>query len=160
MYATCRTIGSLRDFANLSFLVPKDFHPPMQLPPTLVFHDNKTNASDASVYVDNLLPPWLRGTSLSRHYHSAMSPEYLEGVYRDFTGPDHTGIIHTTPSMQSVISFMFTSLKSIVAYYQSYRVSTFENLVVSFSMVFAQINVIIFSAAGGLDETSKSGDCF
>jgi len=102
MYATHPIIGSLRDFRNLSFLIPKDFHPPMQIPPTLVFHDNKTNASDAATYVDSLLPPGLRGTGLSRHYHSLMSSEYLEQVYSDFTGPYPSGIIHTTPSMQSV----------------------------------------------------------
>jgi len=31
MYATQPIIGPLRDFANLSFLIPKDFHPPMQI---------------------------------------------------------------------------------------------------------------------------------
>jgi len=105
MYATQPIIGSLRDFANLSFLIPKNFHPPMRIPPTLVFHDNKVNASDAAIYIDNLLPPGLRGTGLSQHYHSAMSTEYLDRVYCEFTGPDPSGIIHTTPSMQSVSSY-------------------------------------------------------
>ena len=104
MYAMQPIIGSLQDFGNLSFLIPKNFHPPMQIPPTLVFHDNKLNVSDAAAYVDNLLPLGLHGTGLSRHYHSAMSAEYLEQVYCDFTGPYPSGIIHTTPSMQSVSS--------------------------------------------------------
>jgi hypothetical protein len=106
MYATHPIIGSLRDFGNLSFLIPKKFHPPMIIPPTLVFHDNKVNASDAAAYVDNLLPPSLRGRGLSQHYHSAMSPEYLEQVYREFTGPNPHAIIHTTPSMQSVSPYL------------------------------------------------------
>jgi hypothetical protein len=102
MHATQPIIGTLHDFGNLSFLIPKNFHPPMQIPPMLVFHDNKINASDAATFLDNLLPPGLCGTGLLQHYHSVMSAEYLKKVYREFTGPDPSGIIHTMLSMQSV----------------------------------------------------------
>jgi superfamily II DNA helicase RecQ len=105
MYATHQIVGALSDFRNLSFLLPSNFafHPPMEIPPTVIFHDNIKECSNAATFVDNLLPMGLRGLGLVKHYHGLMSQDYLERTYQDFQA-GHCRILHTCPGMESASS--------------------------------------------------------
>jgi hypothetical protein len=160
MYATQLIIGFLCNFASLSFLILKNFHLPMQIPSTLVFYDNKVNVSDAAIYIDNLQPPVLCDTGLSQHYHNTMSIKHLDQVYCEFTGPDPSGIIHTTPSMQSVSLYCCWQLSFAFKLTNIYRALTLESLAVLSNMAYVLINVIISSVMDELHETSETRVCF
>jgi superfamily II DNA/RNA helicase len=85
-YATHEAVGSLTDFRNLWFLLPANFnfHPPMQIPPTAIFHDDIKECSNATRFVKNLLPISLRNLGLVKHYNGLMSQDYLERTYQEF----------------------------------------------------------------------------
>ena len=102
-YATYEAVGSLTDFRNLSFLLPANFnfHPPMQIPPTVIFHDDIKECSNAARFVENLLPIPLRNLGLVKHYHGLMSQDYLERTYQEFQA-GLCRILHTYPGMESV----------------------------------------------------------
>ena len=51
-YVTIPLAGGLQNFRNFDLLLPWQFHPPMVLLKTLVFHDSKQDATDAATYVD------------------------------------------------------------------------------------------------------------
>ena len=103
MYATHKIVGALSDFRNLSFLLPSNFgfHPPMEIPPTVIFHDNVKECNNAAIFIENLLPVELRGLGLVRHYHGLMSQGYLERTYREFQA-GLCRILHICPGMESV----------------------------------------------------------
>jgi len=103
MYATHEAVGPLSNFHNLSFLLPSnfDFHPPMQIPPTVIFHDDVKECSNAARFVENLLPVSLRNLGLVKHYHGLMSADYLECTYQEFQA-GQCRILHTCPGMESV----------------------------------------------------------
>jgi hypothetical protein len=103
MYASHGAVGSLADFRNLSFLLPRhfNFHPPMQIPPTVIFHDDIKECSNAARFVENLLLIPLRTLGLVKHYHGLMSPEYLERTYQEFQA-GQCQILHTCPGMELV----------------------------------------------------------
>ena len=102
-YATIPLAGGLRNFRNFDLLLPQQFHPPMVLPKTLVFHDCKQDATDATAYVDARLPHNLRNLGVVKHYHSDMSPEYLQQTFEDFSSPNGTcRILHATAGASTV----------------------------------------------------------
>jgi hypothetical protein len=84
-YATHEAIGCLTDFRNLWFLLPTNFnfHPPMQIPPTAIFHDDIKECSNAAWFVKNLLPISLCNLGLVKHYHGLMLQDYLERTYHE-----------------------------------------------------------------------------
>ncbi|KAF8834573.1 hypothetical protein BDN67DRAFT_873768, partial [Paxillus ammoniavirescens] len=97
MYATIPLVGSLHNFHNFNFLIPPEFHPPMAIPKTLVFHDCKQDATDAAAYVNARLPHSLQNHGVVKHYHSDMSAEYLQQTFEDFSSPDgNCCILHAT----------------------------------------------------------------
>ena len=55
-YATTLIIGTLHSFHGLNCLIPTNFHPPMDIPKTLVFHDSKLDATNAAWYINSRLP--------------------------------------------------------------------------------------------------------
>ncbi|KAF8124050.1 P-loop containing nucleoside triphosphate hydrolase protein [Boletus edulis] len=96
-YATLPLVGGLRNFRNFNILLPHEFHPPMIIPKTLIFHDCKQDATNAATYVDARLPHHLQNLGIVKHYHSDMSPEYLQQTFEDFSSPDGTcRILHAT----------------------------------------------------------------
>ena len=105
-YATTPIIGSIRNFQNLNCLVPTDFHPPIDIPKTLVFHDSKQDATDAACYTNARLPNDLQTQGIVRHYHSNMSVEYLQQTYEDFSNLDgQCRILHATAGASTVCSY-------------------------------------------------------
>jgi len=102
-YATHEAVGLLTNFRNLSFLLPANFnfHPPMQIPPTVIFHDDIKECSNAARFVENLLPIPLCNLGLVKHYHGLMSQDYLECMYQEFQA-GLCRILHTCPGMESV----------------------------------------------------------
>ncbi|KAG9310628.1 hypothetical protein JVU11DRAFT_9196 [Chiua virens] len=95
-YATVPLVGGLRNFRNFDLLIPQ-LHPPMSIPKTLVFHDCKQDAADATAYVNAKLPNDLQNRGIVKHYHSDMSLEYLQQTFEDFSSPDGTcRILHAT----------------------------------------------------------------
>lgn len=102
-YAITPVVGNLRNFDNLRFLVPTTFHPPMAIPKTLIFHDSKQDATAATTFMDSILPQSLRNCGLVKHYHSNMSPEYLQQTFEDFSAPDGAcRILHATAGAATV----------------------------------------------------------
>ncbi|KAF8871288.1 P-loop containing nucleoside triphosphate hydrolase protein [Infundibulicybe gibba] len=93
VYATHVLVGSISDFRNLDCIIPQPFHPPMRLPKLLIFHDNKGEANNASSYLNARLPKELQTLGICKHYHSDMSPEYLEETFSSFAEPDGATLI-------------------------------------------------------------------
>ncbi|KIK79985.1 hypothetical protein PAXRUDRAFT_159850, partial [Paxillus rubicundulus Ve08.2h10] len=50
-YCTIPIVGGLHEFCNLNCLIPPQFHPPMEIPKTLIFHDCKQDATNATIYI-------------------------------------------------------------------------------------------------------------
>ncbi|KAF7971247.1 hypothetical protein HWV62_21586 [Athelia sp. TMB] len=84
-YASHPIIKNITTYANINFMIPADFHPPMVIPSTLCFIDGKKEVAAASRHVDALLPPQLRDQGIVLHYHSDMTPDYLEQAYEAFS---------------------------------------------------------------------------
>ena len=102
-YVTIPLVGSLWNFRNFNLLLPQEFHPPMVIPKTLVFHDCKQDATNAAEYVDARLPPNLQNLGIIKYYHSDMSPEYLQQTFEDFSSPNGTcRILHATAGASTV----------------------------------------------------------
>jgi superfamily II DNA helicase RecQ len=102
-YATTPVIGSLRNFHNFDVLIPENYSPPMMIPKTLIFHDNKQEAAAAAAYNDSRLPKALQNQGIVKHYHSDMSAEYLQQTYDDFASTTGTcRIIHATAGASTV----------------------------------------------------------
>jgi hypothetical protein len=69
----------------------------MRLPKLVIFHGKKIETSTAAEYGNSRLPAAFQNLRICRHYHSDMSPEYLEMTYNDFANPDGTVLIlHAT----------------------------------------------------------------
>ncbi|KAF8452791.1 P-loop containing nucleoside triphosphate hydrolase protein [Boletus edulis BED1] len=84
-YATIPLVGGLRNFQNLNLLLLREFHPPMAIPKTLIFHDCKQDATDAAAYLNTRLP-----LNIWNH-------EYLQQTFEDFSSPNGTcRILHAT----------------------------------------------------------------
>jgi len=108
VYATHPIIGSLSDFRNLDFLVPEHYPADLQLPKTLVFHDNIDECAAAAAYVNDRLPKALRSKGIVQHYHGVMSKKYLTDVYDEFSNSDSTcRILHATEGASTVCSFLY-----------------------------------------------------
>lgn len=107
-YATTPLIGGPRNFHNFDLLIPAEYRPPMMIPKTLIFHDNKQEAADAAAYNDSHLPKQLQNQGIVKHYHSDMSAEYLQQTYDDFASVSGTcRIIHATSGASTVRTFVF-----------------------------------------------------
>ena len=103
IYATHQIVGELSNFRNLDFLIPDEYPDGLQLPKTIIFHDSVDEAAAAAFYNDRRLPKKLQNKGLVRHYHGAMSAEYLTAVYDDFSNPDGLcRILHATEGASTV----------------------------------------------------------
>jgi len=82
-YACRPVVGSLSDFRNLDFLLPSKCK-------TIVFFDSKTDATNATTYLDNHsnLSDSMRGRGSVREYHSDMSMDYLAQTFKMFSSSD------------------------------------------------------------------------
>jgi superfamily II DNA helicase RecQ len=102
-YATTPITGNLRNLSNFDRLIPINFHPPMEIPKTLIFHDCKQDATDAARYVNARLPKHLQNQGIVKHYHSDMSVQYLQHTYEDFSDPGgRRRILHVTAGASTV----------------------------------------------------------
>ena len=99
-YATTPPLGGPRNFHNFDFLIPAEYRPPMMIPKTLVFHDNKQEAADVAVYNDSRPPKQLQNQGIVKHYHSDMSAEYLQQTY-DETAIFYLVLGHSTIRLSS-----------------------------------------------------------
>jgi len=109
-YATHPIVGELSNFRNLDFLVPQDCAlGSIQIPKTIVFHDDSDEASSAAIYLDHRLSLSLQNKGIVQHYHGGMSKEYLTKVYKDFRKPDGTcQILHATKGASTAQFFLRT----------------------------------------------------
>ena len=136
MFATILVIGTLCSFDNFSLLVPSTFHPPMVLPKTLVFHDLKQDATDAVALINSRLPRSLQNQGIVKHYHSNMSLQYLQQMFKDFSQPDGTcRILHATVGTATVRN----SRQRIDKTDQSSRVLIYKVSVLLFNTDFVRI---------------------
>ncbi|KII90888.1 hypothetical protein PLICRDRAFT_158307 [Plicaturopsis crispa FD-325 SS-3] len=87
-YATVPLVGGASNLSNLDFLVPENYTESMgQIKKTVVFHDSRPQSSDVSSYLDARLSKELRDSGIVMHYHSGMSPTYLNKLFADFASP-------------------------------------------------------------------------
>ncbi|KAJ7448715.1 P-loop containing nucleoside triphosphate hydrolase protein [Mycena latifolia] len=97
IYATHKLVDGRNNPHNLDCIIPRPFHPPMRLPKLVIFHGEKVETSNLAQYLNSRLPPAFQKLGLCRHYHSDMSPEYLEQTYSSFANPDGMVLIlHAT----------------------------------------------------------------
>ncbi|KAK6996226.1 ATP-dependent DNA helicase hus2/rqh1, partial [Favolaschia claudopus] len=97
IYATHVLIDGRYNLRNLDCIIPPSFHPPMRLPNLLILHGDKAETSTFAEYNNSRLPPAFHSLRICRHYHSDMSPEYLEETYNSFADPDgDVLILHAT----------------------------------------------------------------
>lgn len=114
-YATHPIIGELSDFRNLNFLVPDNCPVDIQLPKTIIFHDDSDEAANAALYVDRRLPTSLQDKGIVRHYHGGMSKDYLTSVYDDFKKADGIcRILHATEGASTARSYCFAFLLLLI----------------------------------------------
>ena len=107
MYVTVPLVGSLHNFQNLDFLIPPVFHPPMAIPKTLVFHDSKQDATDATTYLNEWLPQNIRNHGIVKHYHSDMLAEYIQATFEDFSADNGTcHVPHATAGASTVSTYV------------------------------------------------------
>ncbi|KAJ7724305.1 P-loop containing nucleoside triphosphate hydrolase protein [Mycena maculata] len=102
IYATQRLVDGRNNMKNVDCIIPQPFHPPMRLPRLVVFHGEKAETCNYSQYLNARLPPALQNLGICAHYHSDMSPEYLEQTYNSFANPDGTGL--DVPEIDGVIN--------------------------------------------------------
>ncbi|KAG1891422.1 P-loop containing nucleoside triphosphate hydrolase protein [Suillus subluteus] len=96
-YAVTPLIGGPRNFHNFDCLIPLNYAIPMIIPKTLIFHDNELEAVNAAAYNNSRLPKALQNHGVVKHYHSNMSPEYLQQTYEDFASDNGScRILHAT----------------------------------------------------------------
>lgn len=104
-YAVHPIIGSLNNFQNLQFLIPEHRDDPFdskRIPKTIVFHDNLQEAANAAKYLNSMLDS-SQNQQIAKHYHSVMSPAYLERTFQDFASPNGTTrILHATSGASTV----------------------------------------------------------
>ena len=102
-FATRMLIDGSRNFYNLSCLVPPKFTATTVIPKTLVFHDNKLEATNATNFVNALLPKELQSCGIAKHYHSDMSIQYLQQTFDDFASDSGTcRILHATAGASTI----------------------------------------------------------
>lgn len=103
IYVTHAIAGELSDFRNLDFLIQDDCPPDVQLPKTVIFHDDLEECANAAFYLDRRLHESLWDTGIIRHYHGKMSTEYLTQIYEDFCTLDSKcRILHATSGASTV----------------------------------------------------------
>jgi superfamily II DNA helicase RecQ len=101
VYATHPIIGQCTDFRNLDYLVPLSYDSPLQR--TVIFHDDKKEATQAGMYLDRRLAKHQQKKGIIRHYHSGMSKQYLEDVFEDFSDPNgKCRVLHATSGASTV----------------------------------------------------------
>ncbi|KIJ12346.1 hypothetical protein PAXINDRAFT_83033, partial [Paxillus involutus ATCC 200175] len=83
-YCTVPIVGGQREFRNLNCLIPPQFHPPMEIPKTLVFHDCKQDATNATIYTDARLPKQLQSQGIVKHSTVTCQPSTSNKLTRIF----------------------------------------------------------------------------
>ncbi|KAF8055298.1 P-loop containing nucleoside triphosphate hydrolase protein [Lyophyllum atratum] len=83
-YATHCVVSSIDAVKNYECFLLRPFIFEDQ-PRVLIFFDSMKLANNVADHLDQQLPPGLRGRGIVRHYHSGMSPEYLQHVHSAFT---------------------------------------------------------------------------
>ena len=87
-YLTYPVFGGLSNFVNLRFLLPLVVTAIRRgdIPKAMIFHDNRTEANNAAIYLASHLPEDLQDAVA--HWHSWMSEEYCDRTREDFQKPD------------------------------------------------------------------------
>jgi superfamily II DNA/RNA helicase len=98
-------VGSIKNFANLDFIVPRPYPPSM--PPIakgIIFVDDKLVTSDLAEYLNDRCPEELRATCPFQHFHSGMSVQYLDETYADFEKQEGACRVLVATSAAAVVS--------------------------------------------------------
>ncbi|KAJ7574751.1 hypothetical protein C8J56DRAFT_1064439 [Mycena floridula] len=90
VYATHAIVGSLTNYQNLSFLIPKDLKNLADIPHGIIFVDDKKHSTGAIHYLQRLIPAHLLRDQPEplRHYDRRMSTKYLQETFNDFKDPN------------------------------------------------------------------------
>lgn len=105
-YATHKIVGSINNHKNFQCFITQPYSP-VEQPRVLIFRDSLAGTVQLARSVDDFLPVELRRQGIVRHYHSSMSPEYMENAHRDFTTEDGNCKILVATSGESVVCLVF-----------------------------------------------------
>jgi superfamily II DNA helicase RecQ len=105
MYATHPVIGSIEDLRNYECFLASPFSLEKQ-PHILIFVDDKNLTNGITSHLESHLPARYQNRGLVRHYHGAMSEEYLKQVHNSFVREDGSCRILVATSGESVVSFL------------------------------------------------------
>ena len=105
MYATHPVIGSIEDLRNYECFLASPFSLEKQ-PHVLIFVDDKNLTDEITAHLESCLPAQYQNRGLIRHYHGAMSEEYLKQVHDSFVQEDGSCRILVATSGESVASFL------------------------------------------------------
>jgi superfamily II DNA helicase RecQ len=87
MYATHPVIGSIENLRNYECFLTSPFCLEKQ-PHILIFVDDKNLTNEITMHLESRLPAQYQNRGLVRHYHGAMSEEYLKQVHNSFVQED------------------------------------------------------------------------
>jgi superfamily II DNA helicase RecQ len=98
-------VGSIKNFTNLDFFIPRPYPPSMPpIPTSIIFVDDKLVTADLAEYLNDRCPEELRATRPFRHFHSGMSVQYLEETYAEFEKPGGACKVLVATSAAAVVS--------------------------------------------------------
>ena len=109
MYATHPVIESIEDPRNYECFLASPFSLEQQ-PHVLIFVDDKNLTNIITSHLESQLPASYQNRGLIRHYHSAMSEDYLKQVHDSFVQESGSCRILVATSGESVVSFLLIFL--------------------------------------------------
>ena len=109
MYATHPVIGSIEDLRNYECFLAYPFSFEKQ-PHVLIFVDDKNLTNEITSHLESKLPAHYQNRGVIRHYHGAMSEEYLKQVHDSFVQEDGSCRILVATSGESVVSSLLIFL--------------------------------------------------
>ena len=118
MYATHPVIGSIEDARNYECFLASPFSLEKQ-PHVLIFVDDKNLTNQITSHLESCLPAQYQNRGLVRHYHSAMSEEYLKQVHDSFIQKDGSCRILVATSGESVVSFLLIFRSTHLTFFYS-----------------------------------------
>ena len=106
LHAVIPMVGDINNFANLDFLVPTSYHPPMApIEKTLVFIESKLKSGYLTRYLlRRFSKAWCKNRPI-RHIHSGMSKEHNNEAYESFKDPNGACIILVATSSASNVMY-------------------------------------------------------
>lgn len=116
MHAVIPMVGDIKNFANVDFLVPLSYHPPMApIEKTLLFIESKLKTGHLTRYLLQRFSKAWRKQRPVRHIHSGMSKAHNKEAYDSFKDPNGVCVILIATSSASNVRHQ-PSLKFVLIF--------------------------------------------